>query len=440
VGAQRPISVQTGPVTPEALAAEIERIIESNTFRNSEALRRLLRFLTDKMLSGDADQLKEYSVGIDALGKPASYDPRRDSTVRIQVGRLRQKLTEYYAAEGADDPVIVDLPKGHFKVTGEARPTGTETPVEESPPPVPAPALSIPERPAKDRGRPVPVLGILLVLAVAWGTIATIQFWREHQSAAVLRTTWTPDLEQLWRPVLASNRPLIVSIADPPFVQFKGFGAYRDLTLNTWDDLVRNPAVTSIQKALNNAEMQRNVYYAPIGEVSASFLIGKLLGPRVSTMALLRASELSLQQVADNNVLFIGAPVFFDQLRGTPVQLDLVNLRPGIHNNRPRAGEPSLLTDQVPSGASEDGEAYVLVTHVPGPLRTTDIVSFTSNRTPGRLTAVEWFTNPTYARTLVAKMRKPSGEIPRYYQVVLKVKYKAGVPTETSYVLHHELQ
>jgi hypothetical protein len=178
-----------------------------------------------------------------------------------------------------------------------------------------------------------------------------------------------------------------------------------------------------------------------VGEVSASFLIGKLLGPRVPALSLLRTSEISMQQLANNNVLYIGAAVFFDEeLHGLPVQLDLVNARPGIHNLHPRAGEPSLLSDQVPTGTSEDGEAYVLITHIPGPLGTSEVEMFTSNRTPGRLAAVEWLTDPSYARILVSKLRKPSGEIPRHYQVVLKVKYKAGVPTETSYVFHHELQ
>ena len=93
----------------------------------------------------------------------------------------------------------------------------------------------------------------------------------------------------------------------------------------------------------------------------------------------------------------------------------------------------------VPTGSAEDGEGYILVTHVPGPLGTTEIETFTSNRTPGRLAAVDWFTDPNQARILVSKLRSFSGQMPRYYQIVLKVKYKAGVPTETSYVLHHEV-
>ena len=56
---------------------QIERILHSETLRASEALRRLLRYLADKTFSGEADQLKEYTVGIDGLGKPATYDPRQ---------------------------------------------------------------------------------------------------------------------------------------------------------------------------------------------------------------------------------------------------------------------------------------------------------------------------------------------------------------------------
>src|ERR1700733_11531123 len=105
----------------DAARAQIERISQSKTFRSSDVLRHLLSYLVDASLAGTADELKEYTVAIDALGKPASYDPRQESAVRMQVGRLRQKLTEYYRTEGIDDPVVVDLPKGGFTVVFEPR-------------------------------------------------------------------------------------------------------------------------------------------------------------------------------------------------------------------------------------------------------------------------------------------------------------------------------
>src|SRR5271156_663468 len=106
----------------ESLQTQIQRILQSKAFRTSEVQRNLLAYLADKSIHGSADSLKEYTVGLDVFGKPASYDPRQESTVRMHVGRLRQKLVEFYRTEGVDDPIIVDLPKGGFKVTFEPRP------------------------------------------------------------------------------------------------------------------------------------------------------------------------------------------------------------------------------------------------------------------------------------------------------------------------------
>ena len=113
--------------------AQVRRILESKTFRTSEVHRNLLQYLSDKALSGDADTLKEYTVGLDVFAKPSSYDPRQESVVRMHMARLRQKIGEYYRTEGVDDPVIVDIPKGAFKVTFEPKPIAP---------------LSEPERPA----------------------------------------------------------------------------------------------------------------------------------------------------------------------------------------------------------------------------------------------------------------------------------------------------
>src|ERR1700761_9813147 len=88
---------------------QVDRILASDTLRTSEALRRLLRFLADKTFSGEADSLKEYTVGLDALGKPPTYDTRQDAGVRLQASRLRLKLEEYYRTEGRDDPLRIEM-------------------------------------------------------------------------------------------------------------------------------------------------------------------------------------------------------------------------------------------------------------------------------------------------------------------------------------------
>src|ERR1700733_1259069 len=118
----------------EANQTQVQRIVQSKAFRTSEVHRNLLQYLAEKSLSGTADSVKEYTVGLDVFGKPASYDPRQESVVRMHVGRLRQKLVEYYRSEGVDDPIFVDVPKGGFKVTFEAReiaPDGVTVAAEE---------------------------------------------------------------------------------------------------------------------------------------------------------------------------------------------------------------------------------------------------------------------------------------------------------------------
>src|SRR5579862_3601528 len=95
-----PSSVAKAPPGLEAAREQIDRLLSSNTFHASDVLRRLLRFLADKTFCGEGDDLKEYSVGLDALGKPPTYDPRQDAAVRLHASRLRQKLDDYYRNEG----------------------------------------------------------------------------------------------------------------------------------------------------------------------------------------------------------------------------------------------------------------------------------------------------------------------------------------------------
>src|SRR5215217_946663 len=113
-------TLQTNGVDPIAARAQVDRLLASKTFEASEVHRRLLQYLCEKSLSGEADRLKEYTIGLEAFGKPESYDPKQDSIVRLQVGRLRQKLAVYYQSEASGDPILVSVPKGAFKLTFES--------------------------------------------------------------------------------------------------------------------------------------------------------------------------------------------------------------------------------------------------------------------------------------------------------------------------------
>ena len=102
-------------ITRELLAAELDRICESFAFRHSHRQQRFLRYLIDCKLAGRLTALREIAIGIDFFRRPAnSYDPKVDAVVRVEAGRLRQRLDRYYHGEGAAAPIEISLDKGSY--------------------------------------------------------------------------------------------------------------------------------------------------------------------------------------------------------------------------------------------------------------------------------------------------------------------------------------
>jgi len=98
----------------QSVRQELERVLSSACFARSEGLSRLLRFLVEGQQEGREAELKESTIGVEVYGRKPDYDPRRDSTVRSEVKRLRALLTKYYATEGSQNLLVIELPKGGY--------------------------------------------------------------------------------------------------------------------------------------------------------------------------------------------------------------------------------------------------------------------------------------------------------------------------------------
>lgn len=93
------------------------RILHSESFRSAEMLQQLLLYLIHNANGSDGGALKEYSIGVEALGRRTDFDPTVDPIVRVQMHRLRQKLREYHSHQGAGDPLVLEIPKGQYLAT-----------------------------------------------------------------------------------------------------------------------------------------------------------------------------------------------------------------------------------------------------------------------------------------------------------------------------------
>jgi hypothetical protein len=424
--------------------AAVDRVVQSSAFRQSEILPRLLRYLADKALDGTADQLKEYTIGIEALGKPCTYDPRQDSAVRIHVGRLRQRLEEYYRAGGKNDPVVMYLPKGHFKLNFEAR----DQSVPEAAQPVSAvePASFA----GNTRSTSVRLLIAALIVVSGYALWSTTRLLSEPRNATLAAGYWNREMNDLWRPFLIPGRQVIISTAYPLFIGLLGAGFYRDPSVDSLDQAQVSPRLTAVRKALGNPGMLARHTYTSAGDANALFMLGRIFSVRDVNVSMAKSEDLTWQQLADNSVVMVGGPQFFASLlKGLPSALSYSLEQDGLRTLHPNPGEPEQMPDRytpitrtVPERHDHSGEpyAYALITHIPGPLGRSDILSFSSNRNAGTLAAVEWFTNPDLVRILASKIRKTNGTLPRFYQVVLKVRYQDAVPTDVSFVAHAEIQ
>lgn len=103
------------------IRAELERVGRSSVFANAGRMFPLLQYLVQAELEGSASRLNQHRIAIDVMGRDQDFDPSTDSIVRVDMGRLRSKLREYYATEGAADDLVIGLPKGRYRPTIEQR-------------------------------------------------------------------------------------------------------------------------------------------------------------------------------------------------------------------------------------------------------------------------------------------------------------------------------
>ena len=120
---------------------ELDAVLASGIFNRAPNLANVLTYVCEKYFEGSAEQIKEYNIAVEALGRPSQFDQKRDSIVRVEAHRLRKRLREYYEAEGAGHPVRIEIPPGQYapKFPRQGWPDGLMAPqvlvVEEPLPP-----------------------------------------------------------------------------------------------------------------------------------------------------------------------------------------------------------------------------------------------------------------------------------------------------------------
>src|SRR5579864_1844502 len=93
---------------------QLDRILASAAFAEAERARCFLRFVVERKLEGRVAEIKESVIAVEVLRRPPSFDSKSDPIVRVEAGRLRDRLNFYYESEGGADSLLISLPKGRY--------------------------------------------------------------------------------------------------------------------------------------------------------------------------------------------------------------------------------------------------------------------------------------------------------------------------------------
>ncbi|HYN05962.1 MAG TPA: hypothetical protein VES67_01105 [Vicinamibacterales bacterium] len=168
----------------QQIHAQLARMLAGEGFANAERLSRFLRYVVERSIAGEAGQLKEYVIGREVFDRNEDYDPRLDSIVRVEAGRLRSKVDEFYNGPGRGDDVIIQLRRGSYAPVFELRETASI---------VGQPAADQTNEPQLNAGRWRLGLGVAAAMLV----VAAVVVWRTGIWATAERPTPTQTIAVL---------------------------------------------------------------------------------------------------------------------------------------------------------------------------------------------------------------------------------------------------
>ena len=400
---------------------QVEKLAGSQVLHGSESLCKLLRYLAHHALEHPGTPLKEYQIATEEFGRPQDFDPAVDSMIRVQAGRLRAKLVEYYAGEGSGDSIRIDLPKGSYTLVFHKRDGAHKTNGHH-------PALAQ-ERsvPAVDTNVPRGWMASVIVLALLLGvSLFALVLSRKAPPSALAGDAATKPapaaFQTFWKPLLSGPEEPSVVFSNAAFVGrpetgMRYFNSARDQKAAIWD------------------------HYTGVGEVFAVHELDQVFSQLHRNLRVKRGSLFTLDDAKNTDLIFVGSPsenltlleipgtqeFVFQRVQEGPRKGDLA-----IVNVHPQPGEQkAYLATPNHLPLAED---YAVVALIPGlnPPRYEMIIAGTT--TFGTQGGVEYICRERSAAELLLRLSvSENGDI-KPFEALLHIKVAKGVPVETELV------
>lgn len=274
----------------------IERVAASRYINRSARLHDLLLYLADRVLEGDADEVHEQEVGHHVFGRPADYDTTSDNIVRVHASMLRKRLEQYFASEGAGEPLILEIPKGNYAPVFRERPEIA-----------PDPPATLPAGRTTDWR--LAVLGALAVaLAGSTAYLLTTRPVTKTAAAGAVSPKASPTVRLFWAQVFRPGSPTDVVLDDATVAAYQELTG-RTLSSSEYADksYLRSLAATAAASKLD--EQVISLFKRRHSSFADANLLWKLLqmaGAVQGQTALRFARDYSFRELRANNAVLLG--------------------------------------------------------------------------------------------------------------------------------------
>ena len=400
------------------LLGEIDKLVHSQALHSSESLCKLLRYLGNQALEHPGVPLKEYQIATELFGRQPDFDPQVDSMVRVQAGRLRTKISEYYASEGAEDALWVELPKGSYVLTCHPRPAGTVSRNHNNA----SPDVAQERKASLTAWISVSALSISLIAALLVIGYLLLTRKAAHDAQPIAASKIPVQYTNFWKGFLTGpEEPLVIfsngAFIGRPDIGLRYFDSTRDSKAQVFD------------------------HYTGVGEVLAVHSLDMVFDTLRQPIRVKRGSLFSLDDAKDNDLIFIGSPsenLTLLEIPGTQ-QFKFRNVPSGprkgnmqIINVHPQPGEAvEFLASPADVPLTED---YAVIALVRGLNPSRSVLILAGTTTLGTQAAVEYVCREDSLKELLAKLsvNKPSDLKP--FEALLHVKVARGVPVGSELV------
>jgi hypothetical protein len=410
-------------VAQEEVYAELEQLVRSPLFNRSEKLQRFLRFVCETTVQGGGSQINEYLIGSEVFKRGSDYNPSEDSIVRRHAHAMRQKLQEYYATEGADHAVRIEMPVGRYVPVFRRK--EDLAPEPQLPPPPQRPRLWL---------RPL-VLTIAAVAIFAFGWAAA-----DLRSSAAPRLT--PAMREIWSGWIGSEAVLCFS--NPMSAGVRQFVA--PLPPDAIPHSVRAHADQEAPfREKFSLPGSGAIYFVPtiaqtmMGEASAATHLASFFARTGAPLRTMETRFLSWENLRLENHILLAGDV-------ENRWVDTILAKYPFRLANPADGSPRSIVNTAPNrgeadayrvvGSNDARDEYALISMIPGVGPNRQLLLICGLNSPAAPLAAEYLTTEQGLQQLLKRLHEaaPKHSGPWRFQAVIKADVHDKVPTAASII------